>query len=274
MNQRHEHVGLQAGFRLERLPNGWLVGRFTALDAIDVPHLVTTRQGPDAQQVRHDPAVAGREIAHVLELEDAAFLEQVHGGDVLACEQGGCAGFADGLVTARKGLAVLGKSGDCPIVLIADRLGRAVGFAHASWRATVSGIVAGTVRRMIDLGCRPDDLVACICPSAGPCCYEVGDEVRQAALQGIGPHAEAFFRTSGGQRRARLAEGSLGSGQTPKKYHFDLWQANTDALVHVGLAPESIHIAGVCTLCRNDLFPSHRREGNTAGRFAAVVGLR
>jgi YfiH family protein len=242
-------------FRLERLANGWLAGRFDSLSAIGVPHLVTTREGPDVQQVRRDPAPAGREIAARLGLKDTAFLEQVHGGDVLTCEQAGCAGFADGLVTTTKGLAVMGKSGDCPIVLIADRKGRAVGFAHASWRATVAGIVPTTVRRMVDLGCRPGDLVACICPSAGPCCYEVGDEVRDAAIDGIGPHAAAFFHPS------------------DRRHHFDLWQANTDALVRCGLCPDSIHVAGVCTLCRNDLFPSHRREGNAAGRFAAVVGL-
>ncbi|MEN6336860.1 MAG: polyphenol oxidase family protein, partial [Phycisphaerales bacterium] len=223
--------------------------------AVGVPHLVTTREGPDVQQVRHDPATAGREIAASLGLDGAAFLEQVHGGDVLTCEQGGCAGFADGLVTAKPGLAVLGKSGDCPIVLLSDCRDRAVGFAHASWKATISGITPTVVQRMVDLGCRPEDLVACICPSAGPCCYEVGDEVHDAAIRGIGLYAEAFFRPSG-QRR-----------------HFDLWHANADAMIRCGLRPESIHIAGVCTLCRNDLFPSHRREGNTAGRFAAVVGL-
>jgi len=26
-------------------------------------------------------------------------------------------------------------------------------------------------------------------------------------------------------------------------------------------------------MCRNDLFPSHRRDGDSAGRFAAVIGL-
>jgi len=247
----------RGGFRLEHLSDGWLVGRFVALEAVGVSHLVTTRQGPDVQQVRHDPASAGREIARVLDLENAAFLEQVHGGEVLVAERGGCAGCADGLVTARPGLAVLGKSGDCPIVLVADRLGRAVGFAHASWRATVAGIVPATVRRMVDLGCRPNDLVAGICPSAGPCCYEVGDEVRAAAIDGIGSHATAFFLPSG----------------TGTRYHFDLWKANADALVRSGLAGESIYVAGICTLCRNDLFPSHRREGEAAGRFAAVVGL-
>lgn len=263
----------RGGFRLERLPNGWLVGRFAALDAIEVVHLVTTREGPDVRVVRHDPAAAAAEIAGVMALEGTAFLEQVHGGDVLTCEQGGCAGFADGLVTDRRGVAVMGKSGDCPIILIADRQNRAVGFAHASWRATVAGIVPRTIHRMVDLGCRPSDLVACICPSAGPCCYEVGEEVRSAALQGIGTHAEAFFRLSGWQRQAELVDGSSGSRPTSGKHHFDLWQANTDAMTRAGLALESIHVAGVCTLCRNDLFPSHRKEGSSAGRFAAVISL-
>jgi YfiH family protein len=274
------------GFRLERLANGWLVGRFAALEAIGVAHLVTTRQGPDERRVRHDPTVAGREVAEALGLEGAAFLEQVHGGEVLECEQAGCAGFGDGLVTARKGLALFGKSADCPIVLIADRGGQAVGFAHASWRATVAGITPAVVSRMVRLGCRPADLVACICPSAGPCCYEIGDEVRAAAIRGIGPHAAAFFRPAetGWQRQPQVADGSGDShdaiagacnsadGAQRGKEYFDLWLANADALARAGLRPESVHVAGVCTICRSDLFPSHRREGAGAGRFAAVIG--
>ncbi len=244
------------GFRLEQLTNGWLVGRFAALETAGVAHLVTTRQGPDVQQVRQEPAAAGREITRVLGLNEAAFLEQVHGGEVIGCEQGGCAGFADGLVTAAKGLALIGKSGDCPIILIADRGGRAVGFAHASWRATVAGITPAVVRRVVDVGCQTDDLVACICPSAGPECYEVGEEVRATVINGIGSHAAAFFRP--------------GPGGNP---HFDLWHANTDALIRVGVPAQSIHVSAVCTLCRNDLFPSHRREGAAAGRFAAAIAL-
>jgi YfiH family protein len=246
----------EGGLRLERLANGWLAGRFAALEAIGIPHLVTTREGPEVQQVRHDPGEAGRLIAPVLGLEDVAFLKQVHGGDVLVCRRGGQVGHADGLVTTTRGLGLMGKSGDCPIILLADKRGRAVGFAHASWRATVAGITPAVVRRMVDLGCEASDLVACICPSAGPECYEVGDEVRVAALEGIGPHAAAFFRP-----------GPRG------KDHLDLWQANVDALIRAGLEPAPIHVAGVCTLCRNDLFPSHRREGESAGRFAAVIGL-
>lgn len=249
-------MDLEGAFHLDSLANGWLAGRFTALEALGIPHLVTTRRGPDVDWVRYDTAAAGSEIAGFLDLEAVAFLDQVHGGDVLACAVAGCVGRADGLVTATTGLMLLGKSGDCPIVLIADKQRRAVGFAHASWRATVAGIVPAAVRQMVALNCRPTDLVACICPSAGPKCYEVGDEVRTAALDDIGPHAAAFFRP-----------GPRG------KDHFDLWAANVDALVRSGVPRASIHIAGMCTLCRNDVFPSHRCEGDAAGRFAAVIGL-
>jgi YfiH family protein len=255
-------------FRLERLSNGWLVGRFPALEEIGVAHLVTTREGPDVQQVRRDPAAAGRQVAEALGLKEAAFLEQVHGGVVLDCSTPGLAGCADGLVTATRGLALVGKSGDCPIILLADRRRRAVGFAHASWRATVAGIAPAVVRRLVEQGSDPRDLVACICPSVGPCCYEVGDEVRTAALQGIGPHASSFFRLAPSPGTARgAAVAALGA-----RRHFDLWRANACALARAGLAATSIHVAALCTMCRNDLFPSHRREGDAAGRFAAVIG--
>jgi len=244
------------GFQLESLPNDWLVGRFAALRALGIPHIVTTRRGPDVDLVRDDTPTAARRIAAVLNLDDAAFLEQVHGGAARACTTGGQAGLADGLVTDTPGLALLGKSGDCPIILLADTGRRAVGFAHASWRATVAGIVSTTVAQLVGLGCDPENLVACICPSAGPECYEVGHEVRTAALDGIGSHAEEFFQP-----------GPAG------KDHFNLWAANIDALRRAGVPAESIHVAGVCTLCRNDVFPSYRREGEKAGRFAAVVGL-
>jgi hypothetical protein len=220
-----------------------------------VAHLVTTREGPDVQQVRRDPAVASQGIVEVLNLNDTAFLNQVHGGDALVCDAGGVVGIGDGLATSTCGIALTGKSADCPIVLLADRVRCAVGFAHASWRATVAAIIPATIQRMRELGSIPADLVACVCPSVGPECYEVGREVRTAALEEIGRHATAFFHP-----------GPRG------RDHFDLWEANVDALRRAGVRPDSIHVAGICTMCRNDLFPSYRREGETAGRFLAVIG--
>lgn len=241
------------GFHLAQLPNGWIVGKFEVLEALGIPHVVTTRLGPDVYQARHHTYSVATKVASMLGLADAAYLNQVHGDQVLIVERPGLAGSADGLWTTKKGLMLAAKSGDCPIVLVAERTLRAVGFAHASWRATVAGVIPRLIRQLGKLGCQPNDLIACICPSIGPGCYKVGQEVLAAAKAGIGPDAVRFFR--------------------PDTYGFlfDLWSANADALARSGVI--QIHIAGVCSECRNDLFPSHRRDGTQAGRFLACIGL-
>jgi copper oxidase (laccase) domain-containing protein len=57
------------------------------------------------------------------------------------------------------------------------------------------------------------------------------------------------------------------------RLHLDLWRANVDQLAAAGLARQRIHVAGICTICRNDLFPSHRAEAGQAGRFGALIGI-
>jgi copper oxidase (laccase) domain-containing protein len=256
-------------FRLERLSNDWQVGRFAALETVGVAHFVTARQGSNAPQVRHSPILPWRKVTQVLGLKDAAFLKPARGGSVLLCAKGGCAGSADGLVTTAEGLALVGQSDGYPIVLIADSHRRAAGLAHASWRATVAGITPALVRRMVDLGCSLRHLVACICPSVGPCCYEVGEADRTLALQQIGPHALPFFRCAGRDRPARAVSDAV---RHESPLHLDLWRANACALARAGLPARSIHAAGLCTACREDLFPHHGREGHATGRFAAAIG--
>lgn len=244
-------------FRIEHLPNGWKVGRFAALEDLRVPHLISTYAGPDVKAIRDAPSGPAQAVGQALSLRQTAFLEQVHGGEVLSCTTGACQGQADALFTTTPGLALMGKSADCPLVLVAGQRRQIVGFAHASWRSTVAGIVPSLIAQMTRAAdCQASDLVACICPSAGPECYEVGSEVREAALQAIGSHAQTFFRAG-----------------APGKYYFDLWAASADALQRSGLRTTDIHVAGLCTICRNDLFPSYRRQGSQAGRFVAVIGL-
>ena len=175
-------------------------------------------------------------------------------------------GEADALVSDRPDRALLARSADCPLILLAsDQLpGRdeettrpAVGIAHASWRSTAAGI-APTVVAMLarNHDVRADRLVAAIAPSAGPCCYEVGEEVREAMRTAHGDAAERWFLRVAG------------------RLHLDLWRANVDQLLAAGITGGRIHVAGVCTLCRNDLFPSHRAEAGRAGRFGALIGIR
>jgi len=188
-------------------------------------------------------------------LDGIAWARQVHGGAVLRVGAPGYAGEADALWTTEPGLGVMGRSADCPIVLLAGHRtdgSHVWGMAHASWRSTVAGITARLLAEMVAAGADPARLSAVIAPSAGPCCYEVGEEVRVAALSGIGPHASDFFI----EREGALV--------------FDLWNANRDALTRGGVTART---DGRCTLC-GEGFPSHRREGAAAGRFGVLVGYR
>jgi len=241
----------------------WPLGRFPGLDDLPgVVHGVTTREGPsfgtDARSGQTARAAAA--AAQALGLAAVAWVKQVHGDTVLRVREPGLAGEADALVTDTPGLAILGRSADCPLVLAAGRRAdgtAAVGFAHASWRSTVRGITAAMLARLRDdLGVDLATVAAGIGPSAGPCCYEVGDEVRDEALARLGDPAARFFARGG------------------ERWRFDLWTANVAQLGAAGVPAGRIWGSGVCTICQGERFWSWRLAGAAAGRFAGLIGLR
>ncbi len=190
---------------------------------------------------------------------------QVHGADVLrvedcdiGCGHDGRASAVpnvDGLLTDKPGVPLILMSADCPLICVYDPIKRAVGAVHASWKGTVSRAAEHLVHRMAaECYSSPAQLLAAICPSAGPCCYEVGREVQRLARTRL-DHADACFTT----REGRL--------------YFDMWQANRNQLIAAGVGPDNIETAGLCTIC-DPRFWSHRRDGETAGRFALWVVVR
>ena len=90
-------------------------------------------------------------------------------------------------------------------------------------------------------------------PSIGPCCYPVGIEIVKA------------FRDAG------FSGAPLGR-QDSEGFHLDLPAINRFHLERAGLEPGRILMAGLCTRCRADLFPSYRREGPKAGRLLGFLG--
>ena len=161
----------------------------------------------------------------------------------------------DALITDTPGVYLMLRFADCVPVLFYDPVRRAVGLAHAGWRGTVKCIARETVRRMGEaFGCRPADIRAGIGASIGPCCYEVGGEVVDAAREAFpdAPH--------------------LLSRQASGRWHFDLWAANRYQLALEGVM--QVEAAGLCTACRTDEWFSHRAEKGQTGRLGAVIGLR
>jgi YfiH family protein len=160
---------------------------------------------------------------------------------------------SDGVVSDVPGLHFLLTFADCVPILFADTGRSVIGAAHAGWRGTAAGVGAAVVRSMCrSFSCLPNDIVAVVGPSIGPCCYTVGPSVADE------------FRRHGAQPALRRR----GSQRV-----LDLWESNVNQLRDAGLRPEAIEVAGVCTSCHADSYFSHRAAGGKTGRFAACIGI-
>lgn len=166
----------------------------------------------------------------------------------------------DGLCTDEPGLCLATSYADCVPLFFVDARHRAIAASHSGWRGTVRRMGAETVRRMEEeFGSRPEELVAVIGPSICRDCYEVSGEV-----------ASAFEKEFGTVQVKEI----VFPGKRPEKYQLDLWAANVVILKEAGLAPEHIHVSGICTCCHPKLFYSHRASGENRGNLNGFLALR
>ena len=90
---------LNTCFSLTKQPNAWITGQFSALETQDIPHFVSTRQGPDGHVIRDQTDHAVVQAAQFLGKKQGAWLDQVHGPTALFCDKPGLIGEADALYT-------------------------------------------------------------------------------------------------------------------------------------------------------------------------------
>ncbi len=203
-----------------------------------------TTDDPAAVRENRDrvAALAGTERARL------AQPHQVHGTDVLVARgEDDLPGpdlervrDADGVATALPGVPCLVLCADClPVALVADG---AVAMVHAGWRGLVGGVLESGLAALRDAG-GDGRVTAVVGPGAGPCCYEVGEEVH-AALAPLGPTVRAG-------RNADL----------PEAARRRLLAAGADRVL----------VAEVCTICAPDRFFSHRRDAGVTGRQAGLT---
>jgi len=186
-----------------------------------------------------------------------AFMNQVHGNQVLTVDQqsfsGGVpeilhAGTGDALITNISRVALVVLVADCQAVLIADPVKSVVANVHVGWRGNVNNILCRTIQEMYNrFGCNPEVLRVGISPSLGPCCAEFVNFASEIP--------EMYWQHKDRQDR------------------FDLWALSSEQLVLGGVPPENIHVSGICTRCRTDRYFSYRASKIT-GRFAAVIQIK
>ena len=182
-------------------------------------------------------------------------LRQVHGRRVIDDGALGEETEGDGIASDRAG-ALLGIwTADCVPVLVVAPAARVVAAIHCGWRGSAAGIIPAA----LDLLARrwsvlPADVEVALGPSIGGCCYEVGEEVREALVV-----------------RAGNKLGNSGFGMRGERLHLDLRSFLAGEMQELGVG--HIETVGPCTSCRTDLLYSYRREGKT-GRQLSYIGWR
>lgn len=193
-----------------------------------------------------DPEAARRLTAEV-GASRLRLLKQVHGVAVASPDDPAAEPEADAWAGRPPAGVLLGVcTADCLPVLLCHPPSRTVGLAHAGWRGAVAGIVPAVLKAM---GVRAEEVWAVLGPSIGPCCYEVGLDVAEAA----GPGSAALAPLGGG------------------KFRFDLPGYVRGQLLDAGVPAGRMDRVDLCTGCRTDLLFSYRREGRT-GRLCGFLG--
>jgi YfiH family protein len=251
-------MAMGRGFRWEKAEWGDALVCEALLEL--APHVFTTRRlagtGPLA-----DLEQAHAAVARHLGVSHVGRARQVHGVAAVLAQDGHPTTDmpADILVATDPARAVAVRVADCVPILIADRRTRGVAAVHAGWRGTAAGAAGAAVRAMQEwCRSRPKDLLAAVGPSIGPCCYQVGDDVRGAFAAGNGRalDVESWF----------LADGN--------RWRLDLWSASRDQLLQAGLSAGHVFVAGECTASHLDRYCSYRAEGARAGRLLAAIRPR
>ena len=248
---------------------------YLVAEGISTPHCFTTRRGgvsqgyldslniglhrgDDPENVRQNFQILADALGIVP--EDFVLTKQIHSDIVVKvgrADRGkhmieGASPECDALITNEPGVALVVFTADCTPILLHDPVTGAVGAAHAGWRGTSMGIAGKTAEAMVrQYGCDPKNIRAAIGPNIGFCCFETDRDVPDAMVAALGQEAEPFIRPNG------------------SKYYVNLKEINALWLRKAGV--ENIEISDACTVCRPDIYWSHRVTRGQRGSQGAII---
>jgi YfiH family protein len=188
------------------------------------------------------------------EIKNLIYMDQIHSDniEIITDAMQNKLPKTDALITNEVNIPLMVMVADCIPILFYDPVKSVTGVAHAGRNGTFLSIAPKTINKMKkNFGCDPKDIYVTMGPSIKSCCYEVGKDLSDIAI-------ESFGKKYVSEREGR--------------YYLDLQRLNLDQLISSGVKSENIEISTICTSCDKNYF-SYRRDGVT-GRFAGVVMLR
>ena len=168
----------------------------------------------------------------------------------------------DGIVTQKEKLVLSTTNADCILLLFFDPVTKTIANTHSGWKGTLQRISVKTVEKMVnELGCKPQDIICCICPSIKKCHFEVDKDVKDLF--------EEEFKDLNISKNTDIME----KQKDKEKWNIDTVLINKIILEKAGLKTENIIDSGLCSVCNKDLIHSFRVEKQGYGLNTALISL-
>lgn len=185
-------------------------------------------------------------------------MEQIHGSNIKKVgrsDGGKVVAQVDGLVTNDRELFLGVNVADCVPLFFYDPENRVVAVVHAGWKGVMENIANKAVKKLLDTGSDPKDILVAIGPHISGCCYVV-NSYRVGLFQSLFQDDRVVFKQF-------------------DKWYIDLGMANRLQLLSSGILDSHIEAPITCTSCQNDIFFSFRKDSKeTLGEMLGVIGIR
>lgn len=189
---------------------------------------------------------------HGLSDKSGVLMKQIHGFEIVVVNDDYESTECDGLITDKKDVALFVRAADCIPVLFFDFIKEVIAVAHAGREGGFQNIAGKMIQKFQDeYNSKPEDITIELGPSAGVCCYEVGNEINK--------HLDFVCNNYGEKYISDL--------------NIDLPEIIKFQLLNSGVNEKNISVSQVCTLCSGKDYFSYRKN-QTSDRFAGVICLK
>lgn len=173
--------------------------------------------------------------------------KQIHSNKIVIVNDNSLLTEVDGLITNKKNIPLFIRTADCISILIYDPVKEVIGNIHSGWRGTLQRIVVNAIATMKkEFNSNEENLIVGLFPSIGKCHFEVDEDVKILF--------EEEFKDI--DIKKYINKGMI--KESKQKYFIDLNNINIDMIKNLKIKKKNILTTGLCTICENDKFYSHR----------------
>ena len=123
----------------------------------------------------------------------------------------------DAIITNLKNVGIGILTADCAPILFHDPKKKIIGCIHSGWKGALEGIIKNTLKKLLKLECRTEDLIFAIGPCISKKNYEVGEEFYKKFIK-KNKQNDLFFES-----------------KKNAKYLFDLGEFIRKELINLGM---------------------------------------